>query len=329
MSASRPADWRSLHVFHPRLDDLLVRGVRPALAAWRREGAITGWFYLRFWNGGPHLRVRLRASRAAEADAALAVHATLERWLGDHPADPPSARRYAETVARMESLRQRLQRYGLPPPVGVEEPETLQPTGSVQVRPWVYETARFGGAEAQPHVVAHYVASSALALRVVAGTAGRAAARHTLALHMAALVARVLGAATPATAALFEQAAAWTSLLDGEPPADVGADREAAGDELRLLLGEGLPLPGQPAAVNDLLRAWQDELAGLVHSLRGLQAAGRLAGQADHVVMECLHLANNRLGIGLAGENVLYQLVAGGLRQAGAADDAVRAMETS
>ena len=61
--------WLSLHFFHHGdLDRLLVECVGPLVLALKREGAIAESFFLRYWNGGPHIRLRLAVSPEIASD---------------------------------------------------------------------------------------------------------------------------------------------------------------------------------------------------------------------------------------------------------------------
>lgn len=62
--------WTSWHVHqHQGQDRLLTEAVAPLIGIVRSEGLADLAFVLRYWDGGPHVRLRLRAP----SDAALAV----------------------------------------------------------------------------------------------------------------------------------------------------------------------------------------------------------------------------------------------------------------
>ncbi|MGP4060418.1 thiopeptide-type bacteriocin biosynthesis protein [Halobacillus sp. H74] len=55
-------NWVGLHVFYhdlSRLDHLLVRGIRPIINELKINEDIQKYFFIRYWDGGPHVRVRL------------------------------------------------------------------------------------------------------------------------------------------------------------------------------------------------------------------------------------------------------------------------------
>lgn len=65
--------WLSLHLFHPQAeahDRLLLEVVAPAVRALEAEGWLERFFFLRYGQGGPHVRLRLRGSREGWREAA-------------------------------------------------------------------------------------------------------------------------------------------------------------------------------------------------------------------------------------------------------------------
>jgi hypothetical protein len=57
-------DWIALHVFYASdANPILVEAVRPLVEELRQEELIDGWFFIKYWMEGPHLRVRFRPAR--------------------------------------------------------------------------------------------------------------------------------------------------------------------------------------------------------------------------------------------------------------------------
>lgn len=80
--------WTSLHVFYSAdADPLIVDTIRPLVAGLREDGLIEGWFFIKYWKGGPHLRLRLKPVSAGvrEEVTTRAVEAVQE-FLTRRPA---------------------------------------------------------------------------------------------------------------------------------------------------------------------------------------------------------------------------------------------------
>jgi thiopeptide-type bacteriocin biosynthesis protein len=100
--------WRSLHCavdWPPEVADRFLTGtVGPAMAALRDRGAVDDWFFVRYTEGGPHLRIRFRGSGPDLA----------ARVAGELAAGAPAGIHEARYEPEVE-------RYGGPAAIGVAE----------------------------------------------------------------------------------------------------------------------------------------------------------------------------------------------------------------
>lgn len=93
-SARSDRIWESLHLFYhhgPRESDaLLLNAIAPTMNDALRRRTLSSWFFIRYWEGGPHFRIRFRDPRPAALDdvhRALATH--LENLAHEtRPLDP-------------------------------------------------------------------------------------------------------------------------------------------------------------------------------------------------------------------------------------------------
>ena len=171
-------NWVSLHAFHHADHDRLLLGaVDPLVAELHGAGLLARWFFLRYWDGGPHVRLRLLP--AAGADPGLVRRIALERlWrhLAEYPAaDTLSAAGYARFAPALAE-REGLDSY-------LREPLPNNTVHEIAYRP---ETGRYGTGEALAAVERHFAESSRIALGLIAAGATRHH-RHTAALGMVML----------------------------------------------------------------------------------------------------------------------------------------------
>ncbi|MEU1722838.1 thiopeptide-type bacteriocin biosynthesis protein [Nonomuraea sp. NPDC005692] len=246
--------WTSLHCFvHwsvERTDDFLTGVLGPLMAARRTSG----WFFIRYWEGGPHLRVR-----------ALGVGdpAELERAVTDALADAPPA--------------------DLPADPG------WTPHGIVKSIAYEPETGRYGEAEGIGVAERVFCRSTETAVEALSGRFPQG--RMSAAIHLVRATTLGLGLDERAAAAwLRRHAASWryTSEVELLPPA-VPLARTA-----RLVAGQGEALRHLLAAAedDDLCVRWSRTVAEADGELaaRGLDEVRRLWIWASQLHMLCNRL---------------------------------------
>lgn len=253
--------WRSLHVFcHATAEqDALALGLRAAL------GGDGEWFFVRYWLGGPHLRVRVRTSR----QEAL-VREVVSRQGSTPTSTPLTAAEFYERIP--VSLRE-----------GHDDDAALPwyPPGTVLAQPYEPEFDRYGGREGMTRAESTFVASSRLALAVIARRSGFAA-RVTL----AAWIMRTC-IADLALADQFGRYGTFWSRSVTLPPVQA-LDRVVSASAL-------FAPPG------DILDRTNDFIASL-RGIPGHDIVGR-----SLIVASQLHMTNNRLAIPIAWEAGLGQ----------------------
>jgi hypothetical protein len=137
-----------LHVYYQGdVDALLVHAL----------GSVTGpFFFIRYWEGGPHVRIRVPA---ADLDRVVTRCAD---YLAAHPSvdriDPASFAAMTAALARRE---------------GVEPTAVREPNDSVRLTPYRFEHDRYGsGPAVRAAVERHFEESSRLALALLAAGLG-------------------------------------------------------------------------------------------------------------------------------------------------------------
>ncbi|MGC7095267.1 lantibiotic dehydratase C-terminal domain-containing protein [Amycolatopsis lurida] len=259
------AGWVSAHAFHHGpLDPLIVEVVHPLITELAGAGLVDRYFFLRYWDGGPHLRLRVRPldqDRRAEVEAL--VVARLDRYLRDHPsAATMSAHDYrlvASTIGRIE---------------GVGYEPALRPADSVSLIGYRRETHRYGTGESVLAVERHFAESSEIAMDVL--RAFPTSDQLVRAAYAMLLLTWFIADPEPAVA----------GPADPVPPGAVELARQ-----MRSLARER----GGGGAGE--LAAWARSVAVLRDVLTGLEAAGRFARGVPAVIDICAHLICNRLGV--------------------------------
>lgn len=306
MTASGGTDWRSWHLhtaaFAGSALDGVVTGALGPLAG--RLGLLEPegprWFFLRYWQGGPHVRLRIAGLTQAEADR---VEEELADRLGTLDAAVPQAQRldqdsYLRAVRPLAVAGEQ----GVPLAAG----ELLAP--GIHRAVYEPEYRRYGGRHLMGLTERLFHCSSRTSLRVCLARAGT---RHAAGsgLEATAAAVSVLGRqGTPVVdrVRLLEAQRdvwlGWTRSGGAPGPgtldqlraqADRGARAQAAD-----LGGLGPRLLRAMESGDPRWAAWTDPLADAVRTWTTELGPARAAGVfASHV-----HMTANRLGVGAGRE---------------------------
>jgi len=315
--------WLSVHVFlaDPGLQErYLAERLAPCLRTWRADGLVTQWFFIRYWEGGPHLRIRLAGDIADHAASVVAaLQKDIDTWRSPAPPERDDYYR-AHAFDGVEVDAASLPWY---------------PEGSVELIDYVPETQRYGGAQALLANEELFELSSELALSLCRTAPQAMNARLSLAYSLMAAGALATGLPIAGLGQCFQRYAAYWAQHSAQTralaerlaaqPAAASADQ--VGVLLRLAQARASGSDPRNAAA-----AWAGGVAGLVAQLKRLQEQrslylpydGALAGDEQgyeltvhSIVGSQLHMLNNRLGIVPPAELVLATSLARAAAQAG------------
>ncbi|MFD5569504.1 lantibiotic dehydratase C-terminal domain-containing protein [Streptomyces cadmiisoli] len=323
--------WISLHVFrHDDLSELLLRQIGPLATALRAQGKVHGFFYLRYWEGGPHVRVRLLVEPDRTDEVRNEATRALEEQLRAQPSrlvvDPVAYGAMARQIAAFEEHH-------------AYDPR-LRPVDTVHAIPYPPEHESFGYGPSLAAVERHFGASAMVALDVL-GLPAHKQRTAALAMSLAALLCadRAMTAA-PGPAGLQQplpDTEGRSHLLDRvlSPTVDrsgpgltrfdrneaeltyrrARSELEATALGIRKALGDGVTSP--PASATPLA-TWLGSITELSGTLHRLHQEGRFLPRNEqrarhpvaHALLRCLHLHMNRLGVAMAEEARLRHICA-------------------
>jgi thiopeptide-type bacteriocin biosynthesis protein len=285
------ADWTSLHCFvhwaPDDADDFVVRALGPFMTGLRDDGVVADWFFIRYHENGPHLRVRARCTSDAVAAS-----------LGD---------RLAGLVAAADH-----------PPASTDRmPSGWYAHGDVRPIPYEPEVFRYGGAAAIPVAEEVFAGSTRVALAAIEDTRF-GSERLTVAADLAVATADALSLGDVAAASWLRGAGgAWRwSTYDPLVPPNVG-HRTLTG----VLQSQSSALTARWERVRSALADPSTYVAHWAACVRSARA--RLEGEAERdapvharwhrVWASQLHMLFNRLGVTPDEERTVCWLVAGSL----------------
>lgn len=282
--------WLSVHVFYyDAQDDLLLDCIRPLAATLRGDGVIDGFFFLRYFEEGPHVRVRTRVpDDIAAVTAAARIDSALQRFLAQRP-----------SRGRLES--------------NVEGPRNADNTFAYRL--YEPETDRYGGPAGLAVAEEHFELSSDVAFDLIARTRGDRERRLTFALRALLTGSAAFGLdgdelaqfmTVYARAALRRTAMSDSGIAGALEQFERGYERLAPA--MRALTGE----LHEGSAASDPIGRWRAGMTGTARQLRQAEAAGLLTGGGgiERFLSSYLHLFNNRLGLPYSTEAYLAFLAA-------------------
>ncbi|MFC5288686.1 thiopeptide-type bacteriocin biosynthesis protein [Actinokineospora guangxiensis] len=270
--------WTSLHLFahweSSTTDEFLAGSLRTVLDQWRADGRLRDWFFIRYWEGGPHIRVR-----ASGVD---------------------SPRELREELAAL---------LGMAEPAAHQGGQEWQPHGTVAEIGYEAEVERYGGASALAVAEQVFSASSALALDTIGTVKGNR--RLVVVVQLAYATALALGLTDAAAARWLRRHAnawRWIDRTEMAPAATLLArvtsvlSAQRGGLERAL---NAVRAQVADAGAGDVVGRWATVVADADARLRTLSPVSRLTVWASQ-----LHMLCNRLGVHPDEERAACFLVA-------------------
>ncbi|MFJ9840913.1 thiopeptide-type bacteriocin biosynthesis protein [Kitasatospora sp. NPDC101155] len=304
-----PDGWLSWHIHVPfaaadRIDELVAGPLAGLIAALRQDRAISRWFFIRYWEGGPHLRLRLRpTTRSSPAGLDTAVREAFAALAGAlNESDAVAG--YLDGISRLARAS------GLADP-SVDESlaTTVQPPG-VHAATYVPERARYGSGELLDAAEAVFERSSDLAVRV-AGAAPTTMQLRLIGLEVIAKLAdgvERLGGDTDAYLARYADYWRWWAESVAPPVFDTAVLGDGATCLATALADQGGVSAGRLVARDSAVTAWHD---AALDSLRPHPGTGPGALTREGVAISQTHMTLNRLGLLVHEEFMLIATLRG------------------
>jgi thiopeptide-type bacteriocin biosynthesis protein len=294
--------WTSFHVFlhagSHAVDGFLLEGVHPLIDRLRRDGAIESWFFIRYWEGGPH--VRLRLAGCAPATAAR-VREALEEYLrraprAAAPLDPLAFYRGYTTAADAVAAH------------GWHEDH------EIAAIPYQPEVERYGGAAGLAISEELFCDASHIALALVRLAPEKRKRIAAAAQLMFAMLQAMEIPPVDAVAWIRGNTAVWSQLLDLPPAVVFEAVALGQGD---YFANERSWVAASRASGSTLAATWASRVARAMERYRAVEREGRLSIPPLAIMWSQLHMLHNRLGLSIPDECVVSSLVSIALARGG------------
>ena len=317
--------YLSAHIFYNVIDArlLLVECVTPLISTLENEALIDGYFFIRYWLGGPHIRLRLRLMDGAEE---LTVKEILEKavrsYLARRPSlfdlDPvksqPYMRRLYEAEYGSEAFKEQF---------GENASVPIYPNNSISYIDYQPEYDRYGGPKGVELAEWHFERSSATVLRILkTGNCHIKSALLGQGLQLMHAMASVCYPDPSNRAVFFERySQAWREqyLQDNVAPESVyekAYDRQRSKLE-RHIAGLEVYDTAQTHQSNTVYQ-WYEHCMAVKDAVLALYESGELVlsplatspeEAMRRVFVSYMHMTNNRLGISIPDESYLAHIL--------------------
>lgn len=281
--------WVSAHLFHHGdLDQVLIDLIAPLTAELRDRRMADLTFFLRYWDGGPHIRFRV-SPRDPTADAGVRelIARRAAKYFARHPSPDRLTQEDYQRSARVLGARE-----------GVVPVEHLYPNNAAVFLPYEPEHRRYGTGESIAAVERHFTDSSRLALTAVVDGA-TPEQRATAVLCFMAL-AWMLTSPDLRCTAQRQLEVHGTSSSEAIYRRQQGRLRTLVEAMRKTHSGWG----SLPEGSN--LKIWAASLNRMTAALR----TGDETPSAERVADLCAHLFANRIGVQIDAERSLRHLTA-------------------
>ncbi|ARU62695.1 hypothetical protein CBW65_18210 [Tumebacillus avium] len=310
MTGVTKREWLALHIFYhhfEKQDDLLLDCLMPAARKLRAEGHCQAWFFLRYWDGGPHIRIRfLQPDEHVEPY----IREQAAAYMQAHPPAQEMSREayYAQHKFDGEAVdRDSLPWYG---------------NGSIVRMPYEPETKRYGGAAALPVSEDLFAHSSDMVEQVLTATRGEYQKRMNIAMDLMLLTALCLGVRVEDAGMFFERYMySWQTFVD-QPEAQRVKIRELFERQREVWVPRFRTLVEFIDSDQEFMfyRQWVDQLKAAFARYEAIALQGELVCPYDDdpvdserrrryaiasIAVSQIHMTNNRLGVLMSYEHYL------------------------
>ncbi|PEE38308.1 hypothetical protein CN271_08075 [Bacillus cereus] len=302
--------WSSLHVFFHDfniIEKVLHQLVWPSLQNSIRNNEIKKYFFIRYWEGGPHLRIRYVVQEGTDSQEFTNV--LIDKWTDYLRENPSQIELEKEVFYQSHSLEGKSKK---------EIPNLPWfPNNSVQIIPYVPEWERYGG-EKGIQIAEEYFCCSSEFVREILQNQHFNANRMAVVLDIMYLIFKVFSANDSETKEWKcfwgNYAKGWLEWENSEYERRVRAKSQMQAKKLGPKLLESLELMWDQFKLNGTYRGIENKnIFGMISAVDQLKKSAKFLDLTHttpiKIMGSYMHMHNNRLGVYPAQEAYLSLLI--------------------
>ena len=315
---SEPAGrWKAFHIHYLHPQDALIAELLQSLIADLKLSGLVAWFFIRYWEQGPHIRVRLRIrhdNQSIETRFRSEVQAYMKRRPSISLKDLSGAKAMTKFLAESEGKSA----------ISTE----IMPDNSLHERDYEPEIDKYGGTEGIAIAEHLFHTSSDLVVSLVRPTSDWDSQRLVIAVACTLLALRAAGLSQDESCDFLSEAqshwARYVSSRELDKWHRVARERQPVWErQMRDMI---LIADAGQGALGDVLHRWQVAVAEAFGKVD--LPGGRILQQVKHrgtslddnaarqfLLLNYIHMHNNRVGLSPAQEAcamILSKSVVGG-----------------
>lgn len=288
----------SVHIFyHTEQNRLLSDGIRPLLMALEAEQLIHHYFYIRYWELGSHIRLRLFHEQK-EPQIKRVIEQVLTQFFKDYP---------AEQLMSKYELEKHLSHLGKLEGVDAQHNHVAD-NNSYEYIPYVPEVERYGGPVGVALAESYFHLSSKICLELLSKNPGMNPKLLALEFMLASCQAfeyELEGIET----FMFNYFNYWKRYQVIGHETDYSSLFMTNREKILTRINQVLSNP------SPLIQQWKSMIHALYLKLKQHDQQDQLSVSKDALLMSYLHMHNNRLGVIPNNESDLAYWICQGLNQ--------------
>ncbi|MBQ6836344.1 MAG: thiopeptide-type bacteriocin biosynthesis protein [Clostridia bacterium] len=276
--------WRALHIFHHAINmrEMLLIYIHNIVRQLFADGKISSWFYINYWEGGPHVRLRLKDIDDADF---IALKTAVSDYLADNPSTSTLSKEQYYKHHKFDGVQQDT---GVLPWYGDNVVEEIQ---------YVPETERYGGRESIGLAEDFFMISSETAMAIIKNVPAVFGIRLSLSTDIYIASLDICGLLK---GRFLRQVSDYWKLYSDSNIEKMNADPKTNAvflDKLKYY---------DRSTSNTIVRKWREEISRYHEKLKEKIADPNVIAM---VLISQLHMLNNRLSVPPAYEYMITKVL--------------------
>lgn len=265
-------EWKSIHIFYHDINKkelVLCNIIEPLINKLIKEGKLSRWFFINYWEGGPHLRLRMEN---IENSAFIEITDMIKAFIDSNPSSLIVTREQYYRNSKFDGEA-----------VNIDELPWYE-DGTVKEVTYIPEIDRYGGELAIGLAESLFMKSSNISSFIIKKTINNFNLRFSVAIDLFIHALHKVGCLNTQYLKLYS--AWWGNYL--------GNKRPVINENIKGIIEKKLKQASEHVQNYEIVGEWGDSILKYFGDLKGLNIHD---GLACNILSSQLHMMNNRLAV--------------------------------